>query len=325
MEKILDPIKREKLIAELNFCKLIKRTLRHGNEIYSFKSSDAPLLMIEVARLREEAFRAVGCGTGNQIDLDNHDTNTEAYRQLIVWSPRNKEIIGGYRYAVGRNYLQNLQLLSMTHYFRFSKRFVNEYLPYSIELGRAWVNPKYQPSVSEGRSIFALDNLWEGIGAIVAENEHIRYLYGKITISETYHPVARIMLSWYLNHYFRDKSKLMVPHSPVVPPGVIEIAGKKVKGINREADFKTIANYIRSLDIVIPPMFTAYLRLTQRMLSFGTTVNPELGNSFETGILIALKDIYPEKHARYIQAEGNKLMQHHNQVSLKFSESSIAN
>jgi hypothetical protein len=325
MEKILDPIKREKLLAELNFCKLIKRTLRHGNEIYSFKSSDAPLLMIEVARLREEAFRAVGCGTGNQIDMDCHDTDFEAYRQLIVWSPRTREIIGGYRYAVGRNYVQNFQHLSMSNYFRFSKKFIKEYLPYSIELGRAWVNPKYQPSVTEGRSIFALDNLWEGIGAIVAENENVRYLYGKITISETYHPVARIMLSWYLDHYFRDKGKLMVPHAPVIPPGVIEIAGKKVKGINMDADFKTIANYIRSLDIVIPPMFTAYLRLTRRMLSFVTTVNHELGNSFETGILIALKDIYPEKHVRYIQAKGNKLMLHNNHASFEFSEKSIAN
>ena len=188
----------------------------------------------------------------------------------------------------------------MSHYFRFSKKFVTQYLPYSIELGRAWVNPKYQPSSADSRSIFALDNLWEGIGAIVSENENVRYLYGKITIPETYNPIARIMLSWYLNHYFKDKGKLMVPHEPVNAPGVIEIAGKKVKGINMEVDFKTIANYLRSLNIVIPPMYSAYIKLTKRMVTFGTTINPELGNSFETGILIALKDIYPEKSARYI-------------------------
>lgn len=320
MEKILDPIKRDKLIAELNFCKLIKRTRRNGNEIYSFKSSDAPLLMIEVARLREEAFRAAGCGTGNQIDLDSHDTDVEAYRQLIVWSPRDREIIGGYRYAAGINYLQNLHHLSMSRYFRFSKKFVTEYLPHSIELGRAWVNVKYQPSSSESRSIFALDNLWEGIGAIVAENENVRYLYGKITISESYNPVARIMLSWYLNHYFKDRGKLMVPHEPVVPTNVIEISGKKVRGINLDADYKTIANYLRSLEIAIPPMFTAYLKLTKRMLTFGTTVNPELGNSFETGILIALKDIYPEKHARYIHTGRHKLIGQTGQPSHEFSE-----
>jgi hypothetical protein len=309
MEKILDPIKREKLITELNFCKLIKRTFRNGNEIYSFKSSDAPLLMIEVGRLREEAFRAAGCGTGNQIDLDSHDTDFDSYRQLIVWSPRDQEIIGGYRYAVGRNYSQNHNHLSMSHYFRFSKKFVTQYLPYSIELGRAWVNPKYQPSSADSRSIFALDNLWEGIGAIVAENENVRYLYGKITIPESYNPVARITLSWYLNHYFKDKGKLMVPHEPVIPPGVIEIAGEKVKGINMDADFKTVSNYLRSLEIVIPPMFSAYIKLTRRMITFGTTINPELGNAFETGILIALKDIYPEKQARYIQTNRtNRLM-----------------
>ena len=221
--------------------------------------------------------------------------------ELIVWNPRDQQIVGGYRYAVGSNYLQQTERLSMSHYFRYSRKFTTNYLPFSIELGRAWVNPSYRTSSSVSNSIFALDNLWEGIGAVIAENKNVRYLYGKVTIPENYNPIVCILLMWFLNHYFKRNSKLMMsPRKPVIPPQVLAIAGEKVTGTNPEKDYKIIANYIRSQDVVVPPLISAYLRLAKRIIVFGTTSNPELGNAFETGILISIKDIYPEKHARYI-------------------------
>jgi hypothetical protein len=301
MEKILDPVKREKLIAELKFCKLIKTTFRKENEIYSFTSTDAPTMMVEVGRLREIAFRAIGAGSGNSLDIDEFDTGELPYRQLIVWNPRDKEIIGGYRYAIGRKYQKTPELLSMSHYFRFSKKFIDNHLPHSIELGRAWINPLYQSATNERRSIFALDNLWEGIGAIIAENEGIKYLHGKITIPEDYNMTARILLCWFMNHYFRSANNLMFPLTSADSPKVMAISGKKIKGNDIETDFKIISSHIKSLGIVIPPLITAYLRLSQKMVSFGTTTNPELGNAFETGIMIAIKDIYPEKYERYVK------------------------
>lgn len=300
MDKILDPVKRENLISELKFCKLIKNTFRRQNEIYSFTATDAPTLMVEVGRLREITFRSVGAGSGKSVDLDDFDTAYLPYRQLIVWNPRDKEIIGGYRYAIGSKYIHHIQHLSMSHYFRFSGKFENEYLPYSIELGRAWVNPIYQSSAVDSRSIFALDNLWEGIGAIVAENENVKYLYGKITIPENYDYTSRILLCWFMNHYFKAKNNLVVPLNPVITPQVMAVSGLKIIGNDMETDFKTIANYVKALGIVIPPLITAYLRLARHMMTFGTVLNPELGNAFETGILIAVKDIYPEKYERYI-------------------------
>ena len=148
MEKIIEPIQREKLITELTFCKFIKYTFRRGNEIYSFVNTDAPSIMLEVGRLREEAFRSIDCGTGDILDLDDYDMGTGAYRQLIVWNPREQEIVGGYRYAVGSNYLEQIERLSMSHYFRYSAKFKTDYLPHSIELGRAWVNPTYRSTLS---------------------------------------------------------------------------------------------------------------------------------------------------------------------------------
>lgn len=308
MEKIIEPIKREKLIAELKFCKFIKYTFRRGNEIYSFVSTDAPSLMVEVGRLREEAFRSIDCGTGESIDLDECDIGTGAYRQLIVWNPRDKEIIGGYRYAVGSNYLQQIERLSMSHYFRYSAKFKAKYLPHSIELGRAWVNPAYRSTATDRNSIFALDNLWEGIGAIIVENANVRYLYGKITIPENYNSTARILLSWFLDHYFKGKNNLLSPQKPVFSPRVLAISGNKVTGTDPEKDYKIIAKYIKSLDVAVPPLISAYLRLAKRITTFGTIANPELGNAFETGILIAIRDIYPEKHARYISTIHKKRM-----------------
>ena len=308
MEKIIEPVKREKLIAELKFCKFIKHTFRRGNEIYSFVNTDAPSIMVEVGRLREEAFRSIGCGTGDIVDLDDYDMGNGAYRQLIVWNPREQEIIGGYRYAVGSNYLEQIERLSMSHYFRYSAKFKADYLPHSIELGRAWVNPAYRSTTTDSNSIFALDNLWEGIGAIIAENSNVRYLYGKITIPENYKATARILLTWFLDHYFKAKNNLLSPLKPIVSPQVLAISGNKVTGTNPESDYKIIAKYIKSQEVTIPPLISAYLRLAKRITTFGTTANPELGNAFETGILIAIRDIHPEKHARYISTIHKKRM-----------------
>ncbi len=301
MERIIDPIKKDKLIAELKSCRFIKRTTKRGNEIYSFTYRDAPSIMYEVARLRETAFRLIGCGSGHLIDLDNYDLEPASYRQLIVWNPRDKEIIGGYRYATGKDYLMRTELLSMSHYYRFSKKFIHEYLPHSIELGRAWVNPLYQPSATDSRSIFALDNLWEGIGAVVAENKGVRYLIGKVTIPGTYNPTARILITWFMSHYYGDRNNLVFPHKPIISPGVLNIGGQRITGCDINNDFKIISSFIKTLGVFVPPLISAYLRLAKDMVSFGSTLNPELENSYETGIMIDVNDIYPDKYARYVQ------------------------
>ena len=301
MKEIIDPIKKDDLISNLVSCRFIKRTSKRGNEIYSFSYREAPLLMHEVARLRETAFRMIGCGSGNHIDLDNFDSEPASYRQIIVWNSREKEIIGGYRYAVGKNYLQRTALISMSHYFKFSRKFILEYLPYCIELGRAWVNPIYQPSVTDSRSIFALDNLWEGIGAIVAENGDVKFLVGKVTIPAMYNSTARILITWFMDHYYGDRNTHLAPFKPIILPNVLTIGGRKITGCDPEYDFKIISNYIRLLGICVPPLISVYLRLAKDMVTFGSTVNPELENAYETGIMIAVNDIYPEKYARYIK------------------------
>ncbi len=300
MEKIIDSISKENLIRELTPEKFLKHTSKGNNDVYSFTFREAPSVMYEVGRLREKSFRKIGCGTGQALDLDEHDVEPNSYQQLIVWNPRENEIVGGYRFALCQNHLSNLHSLSMTHYFDFSKRFVSDYLPYCVELGRAWVNPDYQPSSGERKSIFALDNLWDGLGAVIIKYPQIKYMYGKITFSASYNPIARVLLQWLLDHYLRDKNNMVKPTSPVKVPNVLQVSGICPSGNNFEQDYNSINRYIRSIGLSIPPLVNAYLGLTRKLTTFGTANNPELNNSFETGIMINIKDIYPEKYQRYV-------------------------
>jgi len=300
MSHIISPVSKNKLLPEITRQKLLRQTSKGGNEIYSFTMREAPSLMYEVARLRETSYRAAGCGSGNSIDIDDFDIEPKPYHQLIVWNPHEKEIVGGYRYAVGSEYTNCICQLSMTHYFRFSQNFVNEILPYSIELGRAWVNPVYQPSSDTRKSIFALDNLWDGIGVVVSEHENIKHLYGKLTIPGNYNPIARILLQWVLRHYFRDKDNLLIPEKPIVIPEVLTLAGIQLSGNNFEEDFRVVSRYIKAMGLSIPPLVSSYIGLASKITTFGTTLNTELNNSFEIGMMINIKDIHKEKLSRYV-------------------------
>lgn len=296
----MGPVERDKLIRELTPGRFLRKTLRGDNHIYRFRHRDSPLLMFEVGRLRELSFRKVDCGTGKAADIDDYDVEPNSYRQLIVWNPRDKEIIGGYRYAMGRDYVDEPGALSMSHYFRMSKRFVEHCLPHSIELGRAWVNPLYQPDSSGRKSIFALDNLWEGIGAVLCENPQVRYLYGKVTISPNYHPVGRALILWLLNHYFKDPLHLVAPIKPIALPDVRAIAGIGFKKSDFASDYRRISAFLRAEGLQMPPLISAYLGLSSKITTFGVAYNKEMGYAFETGMMLNVSDIHRDKFERYV-------------------------
>ena len=141
-EKIIAPISRELLISELTPDKQLRMTNRSNNEIYIVTHHDAPNVMLEIGRLREEAFRAAGGGTGKSVDIDEFDTCENCYKQLIVWNPEEKEIIGGYRYLLGKDWKlreDGQPDLATSHMFHFSDKFLKEYMPYTAELGRSFV------------------------------------------------------------------------------------------------------------------------------------------------------------------------------------------
>jgi hypothetical protein len=300
---------KKKIVEELTPDKLLRYTRKGGNPIYSFTYRQAPNVMLEVARLRELSFQNSGGGTGKLLDIDHYDVNRNPYEQLIVWDPYSQEIIGGYRYALCRKFIRpslRSPALSMNTYFRFSNKFIKKYLPYSIELGRAWVQPAFQATGRDSRSIFALDNLWDGLGALLNQHPQVEYFFGKVTVYQNYSPQAFNILQWFLHHYLNDNEKLLLPANGISINPDFPYHRYSFCGNDFQKDLRVLPTALKIYNEKVPPLINAYLNLTNKMKVFGTVRYPDFGNTYEIGILIRIKDIYPEKLARYTIYEHEK-------------------
>lgn len=301
MKPIIPPVDRALLRAELTPERKVRDTNKASNEIYIFSAAECPSLMREVGRLREIAFRGAGGGTGMETDIDEEDTAGDGYYQLIVWDPDAEEIIGGYRFIVCTT--SRPQHLSTEHYFRFSKRFRRRYLPHTIELGRSFVQPAYQVR-GNAKSIYALDNLWDGIGALIVLNPKAKYLFGKVTMYTTYKSVARNALIWFLRRYFPDRDHLVEGIHPLDLDLDDPYYEQLFTGATYQENYRILIQKIRELNENIPPLINAYMNLSPTMRVFDTVSNPDFGDVEETGILVTIPDIYPEKRQRYTRWKG---------------------
>lgn len=305
MKEIIPPVDRTLLKKELTPARFIRPTNKAHNEIYIITAHNSPNVMREIGRLREMSFRAWGGGTGNEIDTDKFDFLEKPFKQLIVWDPSAEEIVGGYRFLSGRDvsFDENGQPnFVMTHLFKFSDNFIKNYLPYSIELGRAFVQPDYQTSKMGSKSLFALDNLWDGLGALIHnQQKKAKYFIGKVTIYDNYPVFARELLYEYMFKYCPDPDRLV---TPLVPVKVSEENQKYAEKLfvegNDESDYKALQKSVRKEGYTIPPLFNAYIGLTKTMRIFGTMVDPDFGDVYETGIMLTMGDLTESKRTRYI-------------------------
>lgn len=304
-KEIIAAIDKSILKKELNSDRFVRKTRKGDNEIYIINQHNAPNTLLEIGRLREVTFRASGGGTGESVDLDEFDTNEICYDQLIVWSPEDEEIIGGYRF-IRCNDTLNLPskeiLLSTSHYFDFSEKFIKEYLPFTIELGRSWVQPNFQPTINPKKGLFALDNIWDGLGALVINNPTIKYFFGKVTMYPNYNKESRDFLLHFMHHYFPDKENLMKPFHPLKQDYNCKIVDEALSNLDFKEGFKVLNSYVKERGEFIPPLVNIYMNLSPTMKTFGTAVNPEFGDVEETGILVTIADIYEEKKQRHIQS-----------------------
>lgn len=305
MEEIIPRIPRELLLSELTPEKKLRTTNKSGNEIYIVTWQDSPNVVRELGRLREIAFRAAGGGTGLSMDLDEFDTMENPYKQLLVWDPEAQEILGGYRYLLGSEVKldENGQpILATSHMFRFSEKFVREYLPYTIELGRSFVTLEYQSSRMGTKGLFALDNLWDGLGALTVIMPDVRYFFGKFTMYPSYDRMARDMILYFLKVYFSDPDSLILPMKPLSLWHDECIFEKLFAGNDFKQDYRILNREVRNLGYNIPPLVNAYMGLSPTMKLFGTAINDEFGDVEETGILIAVDEILEEKRVRHIDS-----------------------
>ncbi len=299
---IIPAIDKEILKAELQASGLIRHTRKGDNEIYIINVHNAPNVIREIGRLREVTFRTAGGGTGEALDLDQYDTEDPCYQQLIVWSPEDEEIVGGYRYILCKEAIDadSTIHLSTAHYFDFTDRFVNDYLPHTCELGRSWVQPNYQPSVNPRKGLYALDNIWDGLGALVRQHPEIKYFFGKVTMYPTYNRECRDFLLHFMHYYFPDNEQLMKPFHPLKQDYDRNYADSQLTGLEFKEGFKVLNNYVRARGENIPPLVNIYMNLSPTMKTFGTAVNPDFGDVEETGILVTIADIYEDKKERHI-------------------------
>ena len=301
MKTVIHHIPTEDIKRELTPERFLRKTNKGGNEIYCFTANESPVLMREVGRLRELTFRSAGGGTGEEVDIDKFDISENPYHQLIVWDPKDEQILGGYRYFLGNQILSNQsEFLATNKLFNFSDRFNNEFLKKTIELGRSFVQPAYQ-SIRMGRkSLYALDNLWDGLGALTVNHPDIEYFFGKVTFYHSFNLEARNNILYFMNLYFKDTDNLISPVNAIK----IDIDTNLMKtffvGDNYKQDYKTLSRLVRGKGENIPPLVNAYMSLSPTMKTFGTSINDHFGGVEETAILIKLSDIYEAKKARHI-------------------------
>ena len=309
MQPIIPPVDKALLKAELTPERRLRSTNKAGNEIYIVTYQQAPNVMREIGRLREIAFRAAGGGTGMELDWDEFDTCDHPYYQLIVWDPEQEQILGGYRFLPGKeiSYAPDGQpRLATSHMFRFSDTFIQRFMPETVELGRSFVTLEYQSTRAQSKGIFALDNLWDGLGALTVVMPNVKYFFGKMTMYPSFNREARDMILFFLNKHFGDRDGLVTPITPIG----LETPAERLQALftcdDFKSDYRILNTEVRKLGYNIPPLVNAYMGLSPTMRVFGTAINHEFGQVEETGILIAVDEILENKRMRHIDSFVNE-------------------
>ncbi len=305
MEKIIDPVPVELLKSELIPARKLEDTNKGHNELYVVTWQDSPNVVTEIGRLREEAFRAAGGSTGLAVDLDEYDKMDNSYKQLIVWDPDEEAIIGGYRFLLGREAEfgpDGQPILASSHQFHFSEKFISDYLPHVMELGRSFVATAYQSSKAGAKSIYAMDNLWDGLVALIIQNPDILYFFGKVTLYPSYDHISRDLIYHFLWKHFGDSEELVRPwpDQNVMPDSTPELMDIILNRDDVMEDFRILKSVVRQRGVNLPPNISIYVAVTPKMHMFGTAVNRPMHNIEDSAILIPFDEIYREKKRRHV-------------------------
>ncbi len=312
MKEIIPQVPYELIEQELTPDKFVRRTNYGNNKVFIITAHNAPNVMQEIGRLREISFRKAGGGTGKEVDIDSYDTNEIPYKQLIVWDENNKQILGGYRYIdlskLSADERANIKLATQG-LFTFSDTFKQKYLPHTIELGRSFVQPEFQSINASRKTLFALDNLWDGLGAIIMQNPKVKYFFGKVTMYTSYNLFARDTVIYFLKTFFPDKEELVRPVTPLqLHTPEAEISKHFDLSKSYDYNYKILSKLVRDQGEVIPPLINSYMKLSPTLKSFGTAINNHFGEVEETGILVTINDIYKRKKERHIKKRQKKLI-----------------
>lgn len=305
MKEVIPPVDKELIEKELTKDKFLRSTNNGDNELYIITHHDSPNIMREIGRLREITFRMAGGGTGEDSDIDKFDTAAIPYKQLIVWDPQRGDILGGYRYIICKDIKPNKEgeiELATSRLFHFSEKFRKDYIPYMIELGRSFVQPAYQSSNRNKKSLYALDNLWDGLGAIWKNNMECKYFFGKVTMYTSYNREARNLILYYMSKHFKGSPELLYAHKPLSVDIDKKLADSILTSDDFQKDIKLLSQAVRARGETIPPLINAYINLSPTLKTFGTVLNDHFGDVEETAILITVSDMYEAKIERHVKS-----------------------
>ena len=322
MEKIIDPVPVELIKAELTKARKLMDTNKGGNELYVVDAHNAPNTLREIGRLREIAYREAGGCSGKSLDLDEYDTMEKPYSQLIVWDPDARAIIGGYRFLLGKDARlreDGQPNVTSSHLYHFSEKFVREYLPKSMELGRSFVAPEYQSSKAGAKALFTMDNLWDGIAGVLLSNPGTEYLFGKMTIYGSYDKLGRELIMYFLEKHFPDREELIRPYSAITPDADRRLLQLVLRENDLKSDLRLLKDALKRLGMGIPPLVNSYINSSSTMKIFGSAVNDELSDAIETGLMIRFDEIYEEKRERHIRTYLEKRVPRLRRIRVPFS------
>lgn len=290
---IAHPVSRQELRGELRKSELLGLT-SDNKQIYLIDYDNGQNVINEIGRLREYSFRKVGEGSGNARDTDIYD---RYYHHLVLWDDEALEIVGAYRIGecewilswLGKEGLYMSDLCEMNDQF-------DPILEDAIELGRSFVQPKYWGSR-------ALDYLWQGIGAYLSHNPHIKYMLGPVSISGSFPKHAQDILVYFYTLYFGVDHSMVRAKSPYfLSEYVRNEFANLFSGNNYAEDFKILKDYLRALDLSVPTLYKQYSELCEeggvQFMDFG--IDTDFNNCIDGYILVDIRKIKEAKRQRYI-------------------------
>lgn len=264
--------------------------------VYIARSAQIPSILREIGRLREITFRAVGEGTGDEVDLDEFDYY---YNHLFIWNRARQEVLGSYRLGLADEIVRQHGVHGLyTHtLFKFDERLMNRIQP-AIELGRSFIRPEYQ------KSYIALFLLWKGISTFIGQNPRYRILFGPVSITNEYREASRGMILECMRRTCMadELSAMVAPRIPPKPPRRAEWCMPQYESLL--SDLELMATFVSEIEPDrkdIPVLLRQYLKLGGKLLSFN--VDPEFSSVVDGLILVDLSQASTKTLRRYMGNE----------------------
>jgi len=292
-QPVARPESRESLEKDLKQCQSLGTT-PDGKGLFLTTQTQSPAIVREIARLREATFRPVGEGSGYERDTDQFDAH---YHHLFIWSYDDRDIVGAYRLGDARKLIEQAGVAGLytNTLFHFSPT-MTSYFQQGLELGRSFVQPKYQ-------NRYALEYLWQGIGAFVQRHPHIRYLFGSASISARYGHEATARIAHFYKTHVNQLPVDVSPRTPFCVSNSLEVQqANEMPGDDFQTDLTTLQSALAAQDLTIPLLFKHYSQATSKDgVSFSAfNVDPAFSNCVDAFVIADLTRLLPKKKRRYL-------------------------